>query len=282
MALFAAIGDRFISKILKQVAHDYKLDFEDMKSRYLGPESFEKQKDLQGETQIVDLEPEIEPATKPKSKPKKAAEPKPKKAAEPKKAVVAEPKEAAEPGAVIPLSKMKKADLVAELTTLGLDTDGSVALLKDRVKTAREAAGIKPKRGGGRKSSKVVKVVPKHNHVLTEEHDDTCELCESHGNVLNQKHSEQEYVNADTSLQDRLKAILAGETEDEEPEEADEEPDSPGGIRHKQRMEEEAEEDAETEILDQEDGDLAKRLRDILDDEEEEEEDAETDFWQGL
>jgi hypothetical protein len=41
MALFAAIGDRFVAKILRQVASDYNLDFEEMKSRYCGKSSFE-------------------------------------------------------------------------------------------------------------------------------------------------------------------------------------------------------------------------------------------------
>ena len=107
MALFAAIGDRFISKILKQVAHDYKLDYEEMKSRYLGAESFEKQRELQ----VLDLSEPAAPV-------KKARKPK-------------------APSDQVPLSKMKKADLVAECEKLGLDPEGTIAQLKERVKEAR-------------------------------------------------------------------------------------------------------------------------------------------------
>ena len=110
MALFAAIGDRFISKILKQVAHDYKLDYEEMKSRYLGAESFEKQRELQ----TLDLSEPVAPV-------KKARKPRAPKA----------------PSDQVPLSKMKKADLVAECEKLGLDPEGTIAQLKERVKEAR-------------------------------------------------------------------------------------------------------------------------------------------------
>ena len=54
MALFAAIGDRFIAKILKQVASDYNLDYEEMKTRYCGDTSFELS--VPTKKLVVDLE----------------------------------------------------------------------------------------------------------------------------------------------------------------------------------------------------------------------------------
>jgi len=116
MALFAAIGDRFIAKILKQVAHDYKLDFEDMKSRYLS-----------------------EPKTPEAPKAPKVIEAPgaPLKAERPKK--VSEPKKASDENKPMAISKMKKPDLIAECNARGLDSEGTVAQLKERVKEARAA-----------------------------------------------------------------------------------------------------------------------------------------------
>jgi hypothetical protein len=133
MALFAAIGDRFISKILKQVAHDYKLDFEDMKSRYLGepktPEAPKVTKELEAPGAPMKAErSEKAPEAKKVSEPKKA--PEAKKALEPKQVDENKP---------MAISKMKKSDLVAECKVRGLDSEGTVAQLKERVKEARAA-----------------------------------------------------------------------------------------------------------------------------------------------
>jgi hypothetical protein len=69
------------------------------------------------------------------------------------------------------------------------------------------------------KKVKAKKVDPKHSHPLTEESED-CELCQSHGNVMDNKMPETTFeavTEDEVSIKDRLKAILAA-SDDEEPE----------------------------------------------------------------
>ena len=69
------------------------------------------------------------------------------------------------------------------------------------------------------KKPKQKKQDPKHTHPLTEEGED-CELCESHGNVMDKKVTETKFeavTEDEVSIKDRLKAILAV-SDDEEPE----------------------------------------------------------------
>ncbi len=131
MALFAAIGDKFISVILRQVAHDYDLNYKELQARYCGPASFEAwgKDDVTKKARNLDVD-EIDlviqvPAPKAKE-PKK------------KETLKEAPKKTKAAPAQMPLSKMKKADLEAELSALGLDIKGTVPILKARLKEARE------------------------------------------------------------------------------------------------------------------------------------------------
>ena len=154
MALYAAIGAEFksslmkefdsllderiksvITKTLKQVAHDYELDYKELKSRYCSKESLDHY-ELPGQTQVVtvDLEP-AEAAKKSPDVPKKES-----------KAVV--------PKAVMALSKMKKGDLVLECEERGLDSEGTVSQLKERLKAARDGEGSPVKKSSAPKKEK--------------------------------------------------------------------------------------------------------------------------------
>ena len=230
MALFAAIGDRFIAKILKQVASDYNLDYEEMKSRYCGDTSFELSvptKDLKNQITVDLEEPAAPKAPKVPAAPKAPKVPKaPKEPATPKATKVpAAPKEPAQ----MALSKMKKPDLVMECEERGLDSEGTVAQLKDRVKDARAASG-KPVR---KKAPKSVPLPPPPPVLEEEEGCDTEEDEPDSPGGLRAKHLR--YFNAveepdefeeepgdDDDLQVRLRKILA-EAEQEEFDEEDDE-----------------------------------------------------------
>ena len=238
MALYAAIGAEFkssimaefstmlderirsvINRTLKQVAHDYELDYKELKVKYCSKESLGEY-ELPEQTQVVtvDLEPEITPAPK-------LPEPKP----APK--VVKAPKAKA-PSAVMALSKMKKGDLVKECEERGLDSEGTVSQLKERVKEARDKetpvkekkapAPTKEKAPAKEKAVKEKKkeVVPPPPPVALEEEadEDICPRAE-------EEDDEEEWEKADTgaSLKDRLRRILADAGEEEEEEYDDEE-----------------------------------------------------------
>ena len=141
MALYAAIGAEFKSSILKefdsllderiravitqtlkQVAHDYSLNYKELKVKYCSKESLSEY-DVPGGTQVVSVDLEVDTVEPvPKSKSKK---PSVKRAA-------------SEQGdKLLALSKMKKADLVEECERRGLDSEGTIPQLKERVKEAR-------------------------------------------------------------------------------------------------------------------------------------------------
>lgn len=218
MALFAAIGDRFIAKILRQVASDYNLDYEEMKTRYCGDTSFELSmptKDLKVNQLTVDLE---ETKVVPKAKAPKVSKPK----------AVKVPKAPNEPVAMA-LSKMKKPDLVRECEERDLDSEGTVAQLKDRVKEAREASGIPSKKKGAPKSKepKAVKVKSPPPPVVLEEEEpeEEEEEPDSPGGIRarqlrDREEEEEEEEEEPDDLQDRLRKILA-EAEEEEFDEED-------------------------------------------------------------
>jgi hypothetical protein len=125
-----------IARTLKQVSHDYNLDYKELKSRYCSKESLEVY-DVPGNTQVVtvDLEVEVPPAEVPKVVKAKA------------------------PVAVMALSKMKKGDLVKECEERGLESEGTVTQLKERVKEAREKEGD-PKKKPKAKEPKEPKAKP--------------------------------------------------------------------------------------------------------------------------
>ena len=221
MALFAAIGDRFIAKILKQVASDYNLDYEEMKSRYCGDMSFELSMPTKEFNNQITVDLEVVPAN-----PKVPAKPK---VPKPKVPKVSRPK-APRPNDDAPihkeptqmaLSKMKKPDLVLECEEHGLDSEGTVAQLKDRVKDARAASGVHTK--AKPKPRDKVKYVPPLPPVPLEEEDgsDTEEVEPDSPGGIRAKHLREdpdefeEEVDDQDDLQARLRKILA-EAEDEE------------------------------------------------------------------
>ena len=231
MALFAAIGDRFISKILRQVASDYNLDFDEMKSRYCGESSFELSAPVKPKVQVpkpnvleVDLE-ELVPAPVKVPKPKAPAKPKAPKVPKPKFTGDTEP---VEPEKLMALSKMKKPELVAECDSRGLDSEGTVAQLKDRVKDAREADPAATTKGKGKTKPKAdpkpkkVSLPPPPPPVPLEEED--TDIVDEEGDPDKEDPEEDEFeVEAEEDdLQARLRKILA-EAEEEEFEEEEEE-----------------------------------------------------------
>jgi len=242
MALFAAIGDRFVAKILKQVANDYNLDFEEMKTRYCGKSSFElmvptKQVEvdledpdrfaINSKTPEPESDTEIVPAPKAK---KKASKPK-------------EPKEDTSKK-LMALSKMKKPDLVAECEERGLDSEGTVAQLKERVKEARESESPAAPKAAKKPAAKKEKVAKETKEKKAP--------------------SKKKVAPPPPPPPEPLEEEL--EEEDVETD-GEEEPDSPGGVRAKMLREaKEFEEEPE-----EEEEDLQARLRKILAEAEEEE-----------
>jgi len=159
MALYAAIGAEFkrsvmaefssllderiksvITQTLKQVAHDYELNYKELKSKYCSKESLNE---YETQTVSVDLEldathhdePDAEAALAPKKATKAKAPKEPKESATQPKA--SSPSEQGDKP--LALSKMKKADLVEECERRGLDSEGTIPQLKERVKDARAA-----------------------------------------------------------------------------------------------------------------------------------------------
>ena len=142
MAEFSSLLDERIKSVitqtLKQVAHDYELNYKELKSKYCSKESLNE---YETQTVSVDLELDAthhdEPEAEPKKKLPKAKAPKePKESAGQPKA----PNEPSEQGdKPLALSKMKKADLVEECERRGLDSEGTIPQLKERVKDARAA-----------------------------------------------------------------------------------------------------------------------------------------------
>ena len=241
MALFAAIGDRFIAKILKQVANDYSLDFEEMKTRYCGKSSFELmvptkqvEVDLEAPEPEVESEPEIEVAPQPKKK--AATKKKAEKVKEPKEDTSKKP---------MALSKMKKPELVAECEERGLDSEGTVAQLKERLKEARDLEGAAPKKKApAKKAEKAEKAKePKEKKKAP---------------------SKKKAAPPPPPPPEPLEEEAETEAEDEEP-------DSPGGIRAKMLKEAKNFEEEEPEEEEEEEEDLQERLRKILAEAEEEE-----------
>jgi hypothetical protein len=231
MAMFAALGDKFVCGILKQIAADYSLDYKEMKAKYTGVKSFDlytasdhtekelEELDLEEAPSPVKAKKAKEPKTKAKAKETLKEAPKTKAKAKETKKKEPEPKG----DAPMALSKMKKQDLIDELDSLGIDTDKlTVVKLKELVKEARDKSGVVVAKGG--RKPKAIKEIPVHNHEpLTEEPVDDCALCQSHGDITATETEEFEVKNQE-SLEARLAAILAeADEEEEEGDEAEEE-----------------------------------------------------------
>ena len=97
-----------INKTLKQVCHDHDLPYKEVKARYCDPSSF-------------DFYPDTVEKPVPVEKPVMTF-------------TLAKNPEIVQK----PLSKMKKADLVSECDLRGLDSEGTIPQLKERIKEARE------------------------------------------------------------------------------------------------------------------------------------------------
>ena len=201
MALFAVIGDSFIKKILKQVAFDYELDYEEMKARYCGESSFEQIK--KSKKLVIDLEvPVPEPVDE--TEVEKPEEPVPLKA----------------------LSKMKKTELVKECEIRDLNSEGTVIQLKERIKEARESESTKktkkvskPKKNPvpdpkKKPVTKKILLSPPPPPILEEEKED-----ENDKDICTQIEEEEELFeeeDIEDDLQSRLRKILAEAEEEEE------------------------------------------------------------------
>lgn len=234
MALYAAIGAEFkssilkefdtllderiksvIARTLKQVAHDYELDYKELKSRYCSKESLDEYvPSVQTQIVTVDLEVEAEAEVK--------------------------PSKAKIPSAVMALSKMKKCDLVRECEERGLDSEGTVSQLKERVKDARssehpepvkdkkkpvpkkEPAPKKEKKPAPKKEKKEV-VPPPPPVALEEEKDDDDEPAdtEEEDEDICQRADDEEFEEDEdedngSSMHDKLRKLLAEANEEEE------------------------------------------------------------------
>ena len=134
MALFAVIGDKFVAKILRQIASDYDLDYDEMKSRYCGASSFEQSvpaAKAKVKDKSVPVPDEIEVPVPVPVKAKAVVPRVPDVVPEP--VVVAKKKMPT----LMAFSKMKKGDLVSECEMRDIDSEGTVAQLKERIKEAR-------------------------------------------------------------------------------------------------------------------------------------------------
>ncbi len=201
-----------VKQALKQVAHDYDLEYQVLKDKYL--------------TEGVEIAPSPPKAVKPKSKPKaKASE---SKAEAPAQIQAAGTKPA--------LSKMKKDDLVKECEEFGISTEGTVPQLRERLKGARAgtlapapevAPPPAPKKAVKKKAKKAdKKEKPVHTHTLQEEPVDGCGVCETYGNIAGGKDDEDDFEESEEaglSIKERLKRLLAthGAAEEEPNDEDD-------------------------------------------------------------
>ena len=187
-----------ITQTLKQVAHDYSLEYKELKARYCSKESLTEFVPRSGQTVTVDLEVpaevEVEAPAKKVPTVKKT-------------------------GVSMALSKMKKTDLVRECEERGLDSEGTVSQLKDRVKEARdqEDPETKPKETKAKpkvkakepKAPKAKKVVaPPPPPVALEEDEDEDE-------AVIEEADDDEYADDGFGDAEKLRRILL-EAEEEE------------------------------------------------------------------
>jgi hypothetical protein len=81
----------------------------------------------------------------------------------------------------LPLSRMKRPDLITELEHYGLPTTGTVSELKLRLKANRV---LPPKTKRKKVTKPKDRIPPLHDHPPTDELIKTCAFCDSHGNSL--------------------------------------------------------------------------------------------------
>ena len=249
-------GDMFVAKITKQIASDYNLDYTEIKSRYCGKSSFAISEPAAKPAPEPIPEPVVyEPISGPpaSSKPKKVSKkqqsaPPPPPIPEP---VLAPEIPAVSLGVLMAFSKMKKGDLVSECERRGIDSDGTIAQLKERVKEARSTDTPSPKKTKGPSKPRavtakkkvpaaavVVAAVPPPVKIVAaplleeEEEEDNGEADLENGDSLQDRlqrhecdddectraieHELDEDEEETSSLSDRLRKILADAGSDEE------------------------------------------------------------------
>lgn len=195
--LFADSLSKYTSSLLTKISEDYSLDFDDLSEKYMKNSDFFTQ--VKPEVQI-DLEKKV------RKKREKSETPK-----EPKTPCTGLTSKgspctfAAAPGSELCGIHLRKLEGGAKNEKL-------------------------PKEPKAPKKEKKSKITPVHNHPLTEEKIDGCEVCETHGNVAAPEMTTKEFeaVTADgANIRDKLKAILAAETEEQAEELAPEKPAEP-------------------------------------------------------
>ena len=212
-----------VKQALKQVAHDYNLEYQALKDKY-----------------FTDCDTECITAPSPPKAVKKKAAPKSKpKAPEveadqpPAQIQVSGARGAARPEAASKpaLSKMKKDELVKECEEFGVSSEGTVPQLRERLKGARagtlapEAPPAPKKKAVKKKKGSDKKEKPVHTHTLQEEPVDGCGVCDTYGNIAGDQGDDdfEEEAEAGLSIKERLKRLLAthGAAEEEPNDEDD-------------------------------------------------------------
>jgi hypothetical protein len=241
MALYSAIGVDFkaglmkefeslvderirtvINQTLKQVCHDYDLDYKSLKARYCSKASLVEYETPASKTVTVDLE-ETQVVHHAEA-PSEPASPKPKSKGKAPKAKVPEK-------ALPALSKMKKAELVEECEVRGLDSEGTVAQLRERLKESRDGVSEKKKAPSKAKEVKEKKA-PKEKKKLPPPPPPPVEALEEEGDEDEDAEDDEvskdvcqrvpvddeefEEEDDDEDLQSRLRKILADAGEEEE------------------------------------------------------------------
>ncbi len=195
--LFADSLSKYTSTILTKISEDYSLDFQELSEKYMTSADFFTQ--AKPEVRI-DLEKKV------RKKREKSDTPK-----EPKKPCTGLTSKgapctfAAAPGSELCGIHLRKLEGGAKNEKL-------------------------PKEPKAPKKVKKSKITPVHNHPLTEEKIDGCEVCETHGNVAAPEMTTKEFEAVTTdgyNIRDKLKAILAAETEEQADELAPEKPVEP-------------------------------------------------------
>jgi len=200
-----------VKQALKQVAHDYGLEYQALKDKYF----------TDGVTECITAPspPKAVKKAAPKSKPKV-----------PEVDPPAQIQAASKPA----LSKMKKDELVKECEEFGVSSEGTVPQLRERLKGARAGTlapappappapkkkATKKKKGSDKKKEK-----PVHTHTLQEEPVDGCGVCDTYGNIAGDQGDDdfEEEAEAGLSIKERLKRLLAthGAAEEEPNDEDD-------------------------------------------------------------
>jgi hypothetical protein len=195
--LFADSLSKYTSTILTKISEDYSLDFQELSEKYMTSADFF----TQAKPEVrVDLEKKV------RRKREKTDTPK-----EPKKPCTGLTSKgtpctfAAAPGSELCGIHLRKLEGGAKNEKL-------------------------PKEPKAPKKEKKIKITPVHTHPLTEDNIEGCELCETHGNIVAPEMSIKEFeaVTSDgTNIRDKLKAILAAETDEQAEELAPEKPKEP-------------------------------------------------------